>query len=484
MALRKHLIAYLAPNLAQAIASFGTVAILTRWLSAAEYGRFTLVFTVATIAHYLILTWCEAAASRFYAKAKEDGATANHFTTLLACYAINAFIFAIVAVFIILFYPVGETTRMALAAAFAGSIVRSLLKIALETRRMDLQANRFAMIDSFHVLVGFALTIVGVIAFGFKENGPFIAVLVASIMALLFEAPALWKSAKGGQFNKSLAVDYFKFGYPISIGLILAIILNTGDRFLIAGLLGEAEVGAYSAGYQVAARILEIIFLWASSATFPLLVNAYESGDLDKLRVAANNSFSVRFGLGAPCALGIALVSPSLCELLIGPEMRETATRIAPWIALGGLLAGLSDYFSDAFMLSRKVVERAVLMLIPTALNIILNLIFLPKWGIMGAVVSTIAAFGLGLVILAIRSRRHVILPLPLDQIIKVCASCAVMAIVVCLIPRFGGILELVIKGGVGALCYGIMAIWLNLAGLRDRLQSRFAKAPIAQNDI
>ena len=475
--LKKHLIAYLAPNIAQAIASFGTVALLTRFLSAEEYGRFTLVFTIMTIAHYIVLTWTEAAAARFYAKAKENGAIANHFKTLLVAFAINAIIFAALALVITLFYPDSSSTKMALAAAFAGSIVRSLLKIALETRRMDLQANRFAFVETTHILLGFSFTALAVVALGLKEQGPFIALLIAALMALFIEGPALFALAKNGNAQKPLAIEYLRFGYPISIGLILTIILNTGDRFIIANYLGEAEVGAYSAGYQVAARILEIIFLWTASATFPLLVNAYEANDTQRFEQAALNSFAIRFGLGAPCALGIALVSANLCEILIGSEMRATAIQIAPWIALGGLLAGMSDYFSDAFMLTRKVVERAILLAIPATINIALNIVLLPKIGLKGAVISTIVAFAVGVILLCLRSRKYVKLPIPLDQIIKITICCGLMALAVKSIPNFSGFIGLATKSVVGGLVYLIAAIGFNLANSREQLFSKIQLA-------
>lgn len=474
--LKKHLVFYLMPNLAQAIASFGTVALLTRLLSDAEYGRFSLIFTIMTLVHYFVFTWAEAAAARNYAKAKEDKNIANHFATLLGVYLINVGIFVAVAIIVTLLYPAERAAKMALAAAFAGTIVRSALKIALETRRMDLQSKRFALVESFHIIAGLVLTVIGVWLLGYKEQGPFIALLVAAIMALLIEGPFLVALAKNGKFDKALAREYLAFGYPIGMGLILTMALNTGDRFLIAGYLGDAKVGIYSAGYQVAARILDIIFAWASSATFPLLVTAYEAGNKGAFAQSAKNSFALRLGIGAPCALGIALVAAPLCEILIGSSMRTAAIAIVPWIALAGLFTGVSDYFSDAFMLARKAKERMIIMLIPTILNIILNIILLPKLGINGAVIATVIAFAVGLLLLAILGRRHVALPIPWGETARIAGACLMMAIAVLLLPDFGGFFELLLKSIVGALVYGGVLIALNFNGARHKFQTYLRK--------
>lgn len=476
--LSKHLLVYLMPNLAQVIASFGTVAILTRFLSPEEYGRFSLIFVIMTIAHYAFLTWAEAAANRFYANAKKNNNLNNHFSTLISAYLLNCILFFVFACLFLILYKTDKISQIALAAAFAGSIVKSLLKISLETRRMNLEAMRFASIETFNILAGFIFTILFVVVFGFKQDGAFLAIFVSAALALIFELPSLLKAAKDGKPNKETFAEYAKFGTPLAFGLILTIILNYGDRFVIGALLGDAQVGIYSAGYQIAARILDIVFVWAASASFPLLVSAYEGNNNQDFKQAAINSFTLRFGIGAPAALGIALVSAPLCEILIGPQMRDEAARIAPFIALGSLILGMSDYFSDAFILTKKIIYRTILMIIPTVFNIGLNIILLPKIGLNGAIFATICANIIGLVAIAFFGRKYLKLPIPYIEIGKIIIACLIMALFVSLIPKFGGFIELIIKGVIGALIYAFMAISLNIANTKqfwEKLKIKFS---------
>lgn len=470
--MKKHLLAYLMPNLAQLISSFGTVAILTRYLNSAEYGRFGLVFTAATILYYVFLTWAEAAAGRFYARAREDNNTNNHFATLLFAFIANCALFFVLSVLVLWLYKTDKATHMAIATAFSGAMVRSLLKIGLETRRMDLQSMRFASVETLHILLGFALTAFGVIVLEMKQDGPFIATLIAAMVALMFEIPSIFKHSNGGQFQKPLINEYLRYGYGIAIALILTTILNNGDRFVIAAILGEAKVGAYTAGYQVAARILDIVFFWSASVTFPLLVNAFESGNKEEFRKAAINSFSLKLAIGAPTAFGIALVSAPLCEILIGPEMRAEAIYIAPYIALGGLLFGMSEYFSDAFLLSKKVGQRVALLVFPTLLNIGLNFLLLPRIGINGAIVSTNIAYATSLILFAILGRKYVKMPIPWGEMGKIALAIFAMCGAVIALPDIGGLPELILKATIGAIVYALMALWLNFAQSRQKLES------------
>ncbi len=475
----RHLLTYLVPNLAQAIASFGTVAVLTRFLSDAEYGRYALVYSTMTLAQYLTLTWVEAAAARFYGEAAEKNEKPNHFATLIQASLWCSVAFGVLCVAIITLWPGDAALKFTLAAAFGGTLMRTFIKIALETRRMAQEATRFAFVDTLHTLLGFALAIVCVIALGMGPEGAFLGLGIASLIVLCIEGPALLLATKGGRPDPSRTSAYFAYGAPLAGGLILNLALTSGDRFVIGAVLGEADVGAYSAGYQVAARILDIIFAWGSTAITPLLVAAYERGGAKDVLPIARDGYAVRLGIGAPAAIGIALLAQPICYLLIGESLRDRAAEIVPWIALAALMAGMCDYFSEAFMLTKKALERALLMLVPAILNIAINIVLLPRIGLMGAVVATVIAYAVGMILLAIVGRRHIALPIPLLETGKIAVACAVMAAVVHNTPSVGGFLDIILKATLGGIAYGCVALLLNLADARTKLNSlmtRFSK--------
>jgi O-antigen/teichoic acid export membrane protein len=477
----RHLITYLVPNLAQAIASFGTVAVLTRFLSDADYGRYALVYTTATLAQYLSATWIECAAARFYGEAHERGEKPNHFATLIQTFMWCAAGFGVVAIGVIAVWPADEGMRIVLAAAFGGVLMRSFIKVALETRRMAQEANRFAVVDTLHTLLGFGLSAVCVVYFAMGPAGAFLGLALAAALVLIIEGPALFIAAKAGAYEPARAKEYFAYGAPIAGALVLSLVLTNGDRFIINAYLNEAAVGAYSAGYQVAARILDIIFVWGSAAATPLLIAAYERGGAKEARVVAADGYAVRLGIGAPAAVGIALLAVPICDVLIGPALRDRAAEIVPWIAISSLMAGMCDYFTDAFMLAKKALIRAALMLVPAILNIALNIYLLPRIGIMGAVVATICAYGVCMVLLALIGRRYVKLPIPLLATLKIAIACAVMAAIVMSLPDVGGAYEIMIKASLGGVAYGCVALLLNVANARSRLNTMLAKAQQAK---
>jgi O-antigen/teichoic acid export membrane protein len=157
---------------------------------------------------------------------------------------------------------------------------------------------------------------------------------------------------------------------------------------------------------------------------------------------------------------------------MIGEEMRAQAAAIMPWIALSGLINGfVLHYVSEAYQISKRTGLRAGLMAIPALTNLALNAILLPRIGLMGAVYSTVACYALALVLLASVSRRLAPLSWPWVDFLKVAGACAAMAITVRLLPSPGGLSELLLKAGTGAVVYVLAALIFDAAGARSALQ-------------
>ena len=94
----------------------------------------------------------------------------------------------------------------------------------------------------------------------------------------------------------------------------------------------------------------------------------------------------------------------------------------------------------------------------------------------MGAAWSTIIAYFIGMVILALRGRKYIKMPIPWLDIAKVGVSCVLMALAVMMVGRLGGFLELFVKATVGAITYGAAAVILNFANFRWHALEIFTK--------
>jgi O-antigen/teichoic acid export membrane protein len=456
--------------------------VLTRILTPEQFGWYALAFASINLAHMASLTWIEAAALRFHAAAREAGEAADHFALLLRLWALGSLAFAAVGGAFVALAPLEEGLRIALAAGLGGVAIRAGLKIALETRRAAGEVQRYVLIDILHTGGGFVLGVAAILALNLGAAGPFVGLLVAGALCLALEGPALARQARGGAASAAKARAYAAYGLPIALALCLDLALSSGDRFMINAYLGAEAVGAYAAGYQLANRPIEIIVTWAAVAAAPLLVAAYERGDGAGVEAVGRQAFTAILALGTPAATGIALTAEPLSAVLIGEALRTEAAQIAPWIALSALMSGLMiHYFSEAFQLARKTLLRAGLVAAPALLNLGLNALLLPLYGLQGAVMATLAAYAVGVGLLAVVGRGLVALPTPIDTLIKIAAATGIMAAVVAALPTLDPpVLALTMKASVGALVYGLAVLALDLGGMRAMLLARLRPAEAA----
>ncbi len=464
--LGRHLLGYLPVNIAQVTVGFGGVWMLTRLLETGEYGHYAVIMAAMAFIHVPLFSWLDAASSRFNARARARGESAAHFATLLTLYGMIAVPAALLLFALAVFLPLGGDLRAAFGFMAGSILFRGMVKLVLEAHRAEHQVGRYCLTETLHLLGGFGLGVALILFTPLRAAGPFAGLMIAAICVVLAEGPRLLRRTAGGRPEPGRMRRYAMYGLPIALTLVLHHAVAMSDRFLILWLIGDEAAGVYAAGYALADRTLDVLFIWIGLAALPLAVTALEHAGQTEARAAARRNALLMGLIGAPAAVGLALVAGPLAAVMTGEEFRVQAAQIIPWIAFAALLNGfMVYYFDEAFALSGRTGMNAVVMLIPAVLNIVLNLILLPRMGVMGAVVATVAAYGIGAVLSAVVGRRYFSLPVPWREFGKIGMACGVMALAVWAAPDTGvALVTLGLKASVGAAVYMLCA-WLIDAG-------------------
>jgi O-antigen/teichoic acid export membrane protein len=274
------------------------------------------------------------------------------------------------------------------------------------------------------------------------------------------------------RFDRARLATYLAYGMPLSLSLLMSLALSTTDRFVLAGFMNEASVGAYHAGYSLANRTLDVMFVWLGMAGGPACILAFERGGERALMSAAREQASFMLLIALPASAGLALTARPLADLMIGSALRTAAAQVTPWIALSALFAGFTTYYlNTAFVLAKRTRLLLWTLGIPAVANLGLTLALIPRFGLNGAVWATTAAYALGMILSYGLSRRILALPIPWDGLARSGAATLIMALVVSRLPAWGGVAELLVKACVGAMTYGTAALAFNAGNARDHGQ-------------
>jgi O-antigen/teichoic acid export membrane protein len=470
-------VGYLPVNVAQGIVGLLAIVTFTRLLTPEQYGAYALGFSAMSLCHTLCFTWMEAAMARFYAAEAKGERLPDHFATLYRCWAVMAVAFPLLAALALWAWPASAPVKWAMGAGLASILARSLAKLAQERRRAAGDVSGAAKLDIAQTLGGFAIG-AALIFLGWGGAAPVAGLGVIAAICLVFVLPTEIKGLKGGKFDVSRARAYAAYGLPVSASLILALALATTDRFLLGAYLNDAAVGVYHAGYSLANRTLDVVFIWLGMAGGPAMIMALERGGAEALEEAALEQGSLMVALTLPAAVGLALVARPLADVMIGPALREGAAQVTPWIAASAFFAGSTTYYlHQAFTLARRTPLLLAAMAIPAAANVILNLILIPRFGLNGALWATATSYALGASASFGLGRAALTLPFPASALARAGVATLAMALAVSLVPAFGGVVELMLKAGVGIAVYGVLAAAFDVGGLRGKAMRALAVA-------
>ena len=467
---------YLPVNIVQGVVGLLSIVIFTRVLSPEAYGVYALAFSTMSLAQTGLFVWLEASMARFYVRELEGGRLAGHFATLYRLYAVLAIGFPLVAAAFIWLWPMPNALRLAVIAGLATTPVRSLVKLSQERRRAAGDVGGAARLDVIQTGIGF-LAGAGLALLGLGGASPLLGTGIVAGILLVWVLPSDLPRARGGRFEPARARMYASYGMPVAASLILALMLASTDRFVIAAYRNEMTVGVYQAGYSLANRTLDVMFIWLGMAGGPAAIAALERGGHAALHDVAREQSAFMIALTLPASVGLALVAHPLAELMIGPGLREGAAQVTPWIAASAFFAGINThYLHTAFTLARKTGRLMLAIAIPALLNLALNLLLVPRFGLNGALWATLASYGAGVCISYSLGRQSLALPIPWGMLARTLLAALGMGVAVASVPAMGGIAELAGKSLAGLAVYGLLAWLLDICGARTR-SSRLLQA-------
>lgn len=461
------LVGYLPAQIVQGLVGVLTLLVFTRLLTPEDFGRYAIAFSVMSLAHTALFTWVEAAMARFWAAQQTPETMRAHFATLYRSYGVILAAYVPLAALFLWLWPMETPLRIAMAIGLIGVPMRSAYRLVVEQRRAAGAVRSAAGIDMAVTAGGFLVGLGAALA-GWGGAAPLVGLAVAPFAAALLFGPGEVRKGHGASYERDRARSYAIYGYPVALSLILALVLASTDRLLLAAFMDEAAVGAYHAGYSLANRTLDVLFIWLGAASGPALVMALERGGRAALVTAAREQAGTFYLIALPAAAGLALVAQPLSALVIGEGLRADAAMITPLVALGALLGGLTTYyFHQAFTLGRRTSLLLAAMAVPAVANVALNLILIPLYGVMGAAMATAASYAVGILASWGLGRRAIPMAVAPDALMRCAAATLVMAAAVYWLPAIGGAAELVLKAGVGAVVYALAAWVLDAAGVR-----------------
>ncbi len=214
--------------------------------------------------------------------------------------------------------------------------------------------------------------------------GNFLASLLSTIvMTITISDSIVW----GYSFSE--AKKLLRFGFPLVFVNLAGILLNSSDRYFLRVYSTLDQVGIYNLGYQFG-MLIQIVFTQPLGLIWPTMLFS-----------VAKKEYATRFYsrmltyaslVSVFVWLGVALLSEEVIMLIAQPNYWP-AYEVVPLISFSYVFDGLRIILIVGILLAGRTEFAAMVSILAAIVNLVLNAVLIPVYGIMGAAYATILSF-------------------------------------------------------------------------------------------
>ena len=208
-------------------------------------------------------------------------------------------------------------------------------------------------------------------------------------LLLIYQSNILsWFKLQKIEWNSVLPI--MKYGVPIAATSLSAWIINQSNKFIMNSIHGFSQVGIVGVAYGLTLPLLMTIFSIITVAAIPRIINMYEEKIDVRPLISRFTGYYVMIAL--PVIIVISLYATDYVQMMSSNDKFLIAFKLVPYFAFGTFFMALTDYTTLQYHLANKTYFDFIIKLISGIANIALNILLIPKMGLVGVGIATLGA--------------------------------------------------------------------------------------------
>lgn len=362
------------------------IVFLAHMFSVAEYGKYNLVTSFIAIFSFLPDFGIGLIVIREIAKN-----TKNSSVYLGNAFFINGFL-SLVTFLIIVGVAYGFSINVNVSGlifiAAATLILSTLRSVAIFyfDGREKMQYSAFLNTLNSILLIAFAT--MGVLL-GFGLMGVFGGMLLGTFISLVVSWGVLLRFIKPKfVVNPKIIRFYLLSGAPLAIASLASLIFMRVDILILGFLLGGEAVGVYSSATPFAFALIQLLNVPFVVSVYPAL-SRIQKEDAVRFERGIVKSLGVIAMWSIPAAIIIAIASNILIPLIFGNKY-DAGIPVLRVLILFVPFLSLSAFLYKILIILDKQKDYLIISVLGAVLNISLNFLLIPYYGLLGAAWSAV----------------------------------------------------------------------------------------------
>ncbi|OLS25559.1 MAG: hypothetical protein HeimC2_18150 [Candidatus Heimdallarchaeota archaeon LC_2] len=377
---------YLIAEMATAGLAIITIPIFTRLFTPEEYGLVAVFRAYVVIFVPILSINAFTSISRYYYEKSDDFDEFLGSTMILTGSAIS-----INLVLLIVFYDklvdlfnVPHIIPILITVNAINLILSSMYMQILIPQKRSKEVAVIRIISAY-----LAVTLSIILVFNIDENKYMGQIYGIIIVGFGFSVYYFYKILQIAKLKLVKKHTKYITGYSLPLlpyalsGVILAIF----DRIMINNIEGSGSAGLYSLAYNIA-LILIMVVTATNSAVGPEFFDLMDSNNNDRLDLLIRRIQSVISIAG----LTIMFFADEIITILAEESYHE-AVDVIPIVIIGIIFYSMFAVYGRYIGYSKKTIYSSVTILIAGISNIVLNSLFIPKYGYIAAAYTTLVSY-------------------------------------------------------------------------------------------
>lgn len=368
--------------------------VFTRLFSPVDFGVIETLVVINGLLSAFIVMGMDSAQSFYFFEQKKQGKE-NQILVIssilqwrLASGVVVVAIASALSPFISMFFFGGRISKIHFVVAFLSAFFTSLMNQSAQLFRLLYRPWKYIIITlgTSVISIGSAIVLVAWLKLGIIGyfTGFCIGTLSGAILGWWLAREYLDWSC----WHKAWWPRLIKFGFPLIFSGLAMYVMNSADRWFIMRYHGEEALGIYAVGAKFALALALVVQTFRM-AWWPIALDAMHSSDGPDLFRAVSRLY---MGFGAAGVVALTAISPLLVSFLTAPIFHRSYIIV-------GVLAWHSIFYGYFIIGNAGIWKKQKTKLVPflmggaALINIMLNYLWVPEHGGLGAAAATSVSF-------------------------------------------------------------------------------------------
>lgn len=384
---------YAIAGAAQQGLSFLLLPVYTRFIAPADFGILELLTALSTLLFGCLAMGLPSAIVKCYhrdCETRDEQASALAMGLSLAAPGLLTGGF-------LLFAFSDEVSQIALGVDGGAELVRliaatgvlsSFSAITLAMLRAQERAIAFGVLSLTQVATALLLNLGLVVYYDMGVRGIFYGNFASNLVALPISLVVALRSARLSLVPR-LTRPMLRFGLLLVPVTLSGWAVNMSDRYVLRLFSDLSEVAVYGVGYKFG-MIVEILVVWPFQLAWPAV--SFSISHRPDHRDTYARALTYLTAVLAFVFLAISFATRIALSGILG-EGYHDAYRVVPLVALAYALNGIQYCVSPGIHLAERTRYLTLITVAAAFLNLGLNFLLIPRWGMMGAAWATALSF-------------------------------------------------------------------------------------------